>query len=786
MLAKKKAELQNKTKVNTLNTPYLVIVESPSKCAKIEKYLGFAYKCIASKGHICEIKSVAKSKDHYQPTYEIIKEKAQHVSWMKTIVSQFDKNNIFIGSDDDREGEAIGWHVCQVCGLDVNTTKRIIFHEVTQTALKKAIETPCTIRMNIVHAQQARQVLDRMIGFQISPILSRLVVHDNSKFLSAGRCQTPTLRLIYDRFIENSQKKEKLHYKVQASFFPHPSSIDCVLNKTIENEILMKEFLEKSKTFAHNFQLKTPKSKSSAPPKPFNTSHLLQYASNSLHMSPKHVMDCCQSLYQEGYITYMRTESKQYAKGFLSQVDDFIKEKYGEDYLGDLGKLENTQSNNPHEAIRVTNLDVLSIDHKDKKAIDVYQLIHQRTLESCMSHYQYSEHSIGISSPLPEAHYNSSIEIPSFLGYKRYSTREENMRNAINENGAKVSYLGKFNNKVVKYNFIGGTLSMKELDKHYNEASLIQKLESIGIGRPSTYSMLVDTIQQRSYVNKENIEGEVVEQNEYMLKNDVIETKMATKSFGSAKNKLILKDLGKEAIQLLYTHFASIFDYNYSSEMECRLDELVNDPSIPWYSVVEQCEKTLDACLKPIKNKMKKSYVIDEKHEFIFGKAGAMIRVIGGEEKTYKSLKPNLEIDFDKLEKQLYKLSDLIELETDSLGIYENEEMKIKKGPYGAYVTWGDKKNAIETLVKRHGIENITLSMVIDYIEDTSREENKTILRVYNNECSLRKGRYGNYIFYKTEKMKKPKFINIKKCPHDLKNDDGETIVQWALSQLGK
>lgn len=207
MLAKKAKARASSTKVNTSNTPYLVIVESPSKCAKIEKYLGFQYRCIASKGHIREIAKVANAKEHYTIEYELIPEKAAHVSWMKTIVSQFDKNNIFIATDDDREGEGIGWHICQVCNLDVHTTKRILFHEVTQTALLKAVQNPLHLRMNIVHAQQARQVLDRMIGFQISPILSRLIVHDNSKFLSAGRCQTPTLRLIYDRYQESLAKK---------------------------------------------------------------------------------------------------------------------------------------------------------------------------------------------------------------------------------------------------------------------------------------------------------------------------------------------------------------------------------------------------------------------------------------------------------------------------------------------------------------------------------------------------------------------------------------------------
>ena len=200
LLLKKKAKMMASTNVNLSNTPFLVIVESPSKCAKIEKFLGFQYKCIASKGHIRELVKVGTLKQHYDPTYEIIPEKRSHVEWMKSIISQFSPTNVFLGTDDDREGEAIAWHICKVCNLNVETTKRILFNEITKPALVKAVQSPTYTRMNIVHAQQARQVLDRMIGFKISPYLSKFVPHDSHKYLSAGRCQTPTLRLIYDKF----------------------------------------------------------------------------------------------------------------------------------------------------------------------------------------------------------------------------------------------------------------------------------------------------------------------------------------------------------------------------------------------------------------------------------------------------------------------------------------------------------------------------------------------------------------------------------------------------------
>lgn len=784
MLAKKAKARASSTKVNTSNTPYLVIVESPSKCAKIEKYLGFQYRCIASKGHIREIAKVANAKEHYTIDFELIPEKAAHVSWMKTIVSQFDKNNIFIATDDDREGEGIGWHICQVCNLDVHTTKRILFHEVTQPALIKAVQNPLHLRMNIVHAQQARQVLDRMIGFQISPILSRLIVHDNSKFLSAGRCQTPTLRLIYDRYQESLSKKESLHYKIVGSFLPQPSTFEGTLNKIYETEELLLSFLEKSKTFSHKLEMKMPKVKSNGPPKPFNTSHLLQFGSNALHISPKHVMDCCQSLYQEGYITYMRTESKQYAKGFLSQIEKFIEDQYGNQYVGELQKLENSDSNNPHEAIRVTNLDVRSVEHKDKKASEVYKLIWTRTMESCMSPYEHKDHDIHVSAP-DETHYKSAIEIPQFLGWKRIQMDPKEMAKVSESNTIRIHYIERYNGKKVSFNKIYCSIHMKDLDKYYNEASLIQKLEAIGVGRPSTYSMLVETIQTRKYVEKENIEGETIEQNEYTLQNNDIETTSISKTFGSAKNKLRIQELGIQSIDLLYKHFESLFSYDYTSQMERELDKLIEDSTIPWYSVCEACEKTIDQCLKPIKMKMRKVYSIDEEHEFIFGKAGAMIRVKGS--KTYKSLKKDLEIDFEKLENEKYELNELIEIENPSLGIYESEEVVLKNGPYGEYVIWGNKTVSLKSLGKKKSLKDITMKMVIPLLEENeTKEEKKTILRELDENTSVRNGKFGMYVFYKTEKMKKPKFININKCPLNVLEDDEEQVLQWVQKTIQK
>jgi DNA topoisomerase-1 len=780
MLAKKKREKESSTTVNILNTPFLVIVESPSKCAKIEQHLGFQYKCIASKGHIRELKKVECKTNSYEPKYEIIDDKKAHVVWMKTIVKSFSPANIFIGTDDDREGEGIAWHICQVCDLDTTTTKRILFREVTQSALIRSVATPGLLRMHIVRAQQARQILDQMIGFQISPILSRLVQHETAVFLSAGRCQTPTLRLVYDRHIENVDKQENIRYKIQGCFLDKVAT----LNKEYENETECLSFLEKSKTFAHVLQMKPPKEKALAAPSPFNTASLLQFASNALHMSPKSIMDCCQSLYQEGFITYMRTESKLYSNVFLSQIETFIDEEFGKEYNGMTTDLENAESSNPHEAIRVTNLHLRIIDHTDRKLADLYKIIWNRTVQSCMSQYKQNDTDIAISAP-EDSHYKSIIEIPVFLGWKSVSLTMKEMNKLREINTSCAQYMGAFDHKQIGFSKIECTLHMRDIDKYYTEASLIQKLEHLGIGRPSTYSMMVEAIQERKYIKKENIEGKTITQTEFkMTKDNLIKTTSVTKTFGAYKNKMKIQPLGIQTIELLSAHFNELFDYNYTSEMESDLDKIKDS----WENVLKKCDNTIRLCISPLKRQMNKAYRIDDVHELVHGKSGAMIRIKGDKNNVYKPLKGGLELDFDKLERDEYKLSDLLEVDLPCLGILHGEEVYVRNGPHGAYVRWGGKTASIKYLTGNvYSMDKITLEMVkviIDKKEMTQKEDAKLVLRELDENTSVRKSKFGNYIYVKTEKMKKPKFVNIKNCPYEVLEEGKDIVLGWVKMQL--
>ena len=769
-------------RVNTSNTPYLVIVESPSKCLKIEKYLGFQYKCIASKGHLREITKVMSAKHQYTPVFGIISEKSSHVEWMKQAVSCFEPQNIFLGTDDDREGEAIAWHICQVCGLDIEKTPRILFHEITENALKLAVKSPLRIRMNIVRAQQARQILDRLIGFKISPVLSRMLVHDNSKFLSAGRCQTPTLRLVYDKHKENIEKEQKVQYKIQGIFFKHPSNLQTTLELVIDSELQVRDFLERSMQHSHKLHIDDKKTKTSSPPKPFNTSHLLQTVSSLLHISPKHTMDICQKLYQDGKITYMRTESTKYANTFVQQLNTYITDAYGEDYLGDLKNITNFDNQNPHEAIRVTQIGMEHPEYSDKKINDVYRLIWKRTMESSMKQYIFDEYNIFISAPVSK--YKAAIQIPLFLGWKRVSTTLDKMREEQQKLSTDISFYKNYLGKIIPYQKIDATLFMKDIDKYYQEASIIQKLESLGIGRPSTYSMLIDTIQERKYVLKQNIEGEEFHGNEFTLGIDGYVVNPVSKIFGAAKNKLKIQDLGMQAIDVLWTYFEPLFEYSYTSKMEKELDTFITDPTKRIEDVCADCESVINTCLKPLLNKMKQSYKLDNNHELVFGKAGMMIKMtqtINNETKTsFKSIKPAFELNFEKLENNQYTLEDLVELKDDCLGIFENESLYLKSGPYGAYVIWGENKFSLPNSVNKLSLADITKDIVISAIEQhRQKEPKKTILREINEYTSVRKGQYGQYIYYKTDKMKKPKFINLKKCPHNVLEDSSDVILEW-------
>ena len=761
---------------NKGNATHLVIVESPSKCQKIEKYLGSQYKCIASKGHIRELKGLTsiKIKEKYEPIFSISPSKSEHVKWMKKVIEQFPKTNIILAADDDREGEAIAWHICEVFGLPVNKTQRIVFHEITKPAIQKAIGSPGLINMHLVKAQHARQVLDILVGFKISPLLWKYLYNDKDNGLSAGRCQTPALRLVYDNEMEkkNSSGIEKM-YKTTGFFTS--KNLEFVLSHNYEDEGNLKMFLEKSKKFNYKISVGSPREIMKAPPKPFSTSNLLQAASNQLNMSPKETMMHCQSLYQGGFITYMRTESVKYSKEFIITICSQIEEKYGSHYKCATDSITNYNNADPHEAIRVTDIHLENLAVKDRMS-SLYRLIWNNTYESCMASAKYEATQAIITAP-ENHHYRNTIEIPKFLGWKRHKENKKENTDIQNSGKAQLLYIKSLisGSGSLSYSKISSCVTFKNKHSHYSESSLIKKLEDLGIGRPSTFAMLVDTIIEKKYVKKTDIDNGVLKCNEYLLKGENLTNETIEKPIGKESNKLVIQKTGIIIIDFLMKYFESMFSYGYTKEMEDKLDVISQGKMKKWYEICDECNELIKESSKPISKLQKESYKLDDNHEVVFVKYGPTIRYTGEDGKpAYKKINPEIDLNLDKLKTGKYKLEDILAPDDICVGIWKGEEVYIREGRFGRYIEYGDTKKSITTI--KIPSEHITIDDLKKIIEGKA---NPSILRTLNDDFSIRKGKYGAYVYYQTTGMKKPKFLNIKKFNKGYLTCNVNDIIEW-------
>jgi DNA topoisomerase-1 len=780
----------------------LIIVESPSKCKTIEKYMGSQYKCIATKGHLREInglKSINK-KNNYEITYSIIKEKEGHIRSIQSIISEYNISNIYLGTDDDREGEAIAWHICELFNLPIETTKRIIFHEVTKPAIENAVKNPITINMNLVYSQQARQVLDIIVGFKISPYLWKYIYSSKSKSLSAGRCQTPALRLIYDNDIEKrTGEEQQLKYKIIGYFFS--KNLPFILNTEFDTETEVLSFLEKSKTTNYKLEInKTPHECVIAPPLPLHTSRLLQISNNQLNMSPKQTMSYCQQLYQEGYITYMRTTSTKYSKVFLEKTKDYIEKRWKIEYVGNIEKLEHKDSNDPHEAIRVTNIEHTTIDCDDTKLKSLYNLIWRNTIESCMANEikkvtnikiveEDHNHNHNTKEKEKKYEYKYALEIPLFAGWRIITKKIEEITTETNEKNGILMYLQmieKSSNKII-YNTINALITFHEKHSYYTEAGLIKKLEELGIGRPSTYAMLVETIKERGYVTKMNVDGTKYILNEYILSNNEIEKTTKEKIFGGERNKLIIQPIGILTIEFLLKYFQSLFSYEYTKKMEEELDEISlplsneienNKKQKEWFHICKNCDDEIKEHIKPLSKLGKQSYKINEEYELVFQQYGPVLKNKNNE---YKSIKKNIELDIEKLKNGLYNYDDLVEIKNNVLGEYNDEPIYIKSGKYGAYIEYKDTKKNISKI--NNDMSKITLEDAIGVLTDDKRYivQSKNTLRIIDTDMSIKKGKYGSYVYYKTDVMKTPEFYSLSKFKLGYLKCDIEILKKWIL-----
>jgi DNA topoisomerase-1 len=783
----------------------LLIVESPAKCQKIESYLGKdKYMCLASFGHIREIADGLKSIDvdhDFAIKFAIMSSKHAQVAKLRAAIA--DAAEVILATDDDREGEAIAWHLCQVFHLSVETTKRIVFHEITEPALKAAVAAPRTIDMSLVLAQQARQVLDLIVGYKISPVLWTYVAHTN---LSAGRCQTPALRLIYENYKEIEASTATMVYTVSGIFTK--LNLTFHLSREIESgEESLETFIRETAAApdaGFRATVGAPKKATKAPPSPYSTSTLQQAASNELHISPKDTMSVAQKLYEQGYITYMRTDSKVYSAEFVANARDYILKRFGmEGNLTDdllLGNLSATKGTAAHEAIRPTDISRTLLPQScHPREHRLYSMIHRNTLESLMAAAICQTITMAITSPVAvvsvsgtstscEYRYTAEQVIkPGWKlvagGYDKEAREYSYFASLTAASAASTAHIMPFKRIMTK-------CSLRNSKSHYTESGLVQLLERMGIGRPSTFSSLVDKIQERGYVKLQDVRGKSLECREFVItkKTDSavasVESKTEVREIGGETRKLVIQPLGIIVIEFLLAHFAPLFDYEFTKNMENQLDEIATCGMI-WHELCYKCWFDVTTQLQELKERgvIKEEIQIDDRHSYIMGKNGPVIRCRVADAESddtdetdkeaeaeapkaaekkpkfiFKSVRPNLE--YAKIQRGEYSLAYMLgEAEADvneggagtktgaitaaapaptpvsiagggrMMGQYQGQDVIIKNGKYGAYIVWGSMNLSLKPLLGGDGRGrggggktefDLSLQDVIAFIEKSS------------------------------------------------------------------
>jgi DNA topoisomerase-1 len=834
----KKASLPREDTNTNTNTNTLVIVESPAKCNKIESYLGPGYKCIATFGHFRTLDGLKSiNTNTFKIEFLCMDEKIKQISRIKSEI-ELCKGNVIIATDDDREGEAIGWHICDLFKLPIETTPRIIFHEITKPAIQNAVNNPGTLNMNLVYAQFARQILDLLVGYHISPQLWTHIASSVKNSLSAGRCQTPALRLVYDNQKDIDSSPGKTVYNTVAYFTK--LNLPFVLNKHYDTPKNMEEFLEESVNHDHEYTLSAPKKITKTPPVPFTTSGLQQKASSEHNYSPSETMSICQKLYESSLITYMRTDSKTYSPEFIENTKKYIVDKWSDKYINpniqylalgfapDSGAGDSSSKTKPtkskknddkgikaqeaHEAIRPTNISVSKIpDTFTPREQKLYKLIWTNTIESCMSYATGLSITASFTAP-KNNEYKYTTELIDFPGWKIVDGFEKE-----NPNYHYLQNIKK--NSIIPYNKIKATVTMNDLKSHYTEANLIKILEEKGIGRPSTFSSLIEKIQKRGYVMKQDIYGKKIKCTDFELLPEELLEIPTEREFGNEKNKLVIQPLGTIVMEFLAQHFNKLFEYNFTKKMEDDLDKIAKGELL----YTETCAfclenvKQLTSDLKD-KNIQKDTVVIDENHIYMIGSKGPVIKhtTIGDDGKKkieYKSVKKD--IDLAKLKRGEYCLSDIldengsIDMGGIKLGVYDSNEIILKKGKYGLYFVWGVQKKSLSGLFpKNKNPSTITYNDIVRIIEDSKSQsvlltsmggggggdnddENdsrgqdnshvlvKGMVRKLTDDISIRNGKYGDYIFYKRPDMKNPTFFKIKGFKDNYKTCSLDIIIDW-------
>lgn len=737
----------------------LVIVESPAKAKTIEKFLGKDYKVLSSYGHIRDLKKKTFSIDvehNFAPIYEIPADKKKIVDNLQDEASK--AASVWLASDEDREGEAIAWHLAEVLHLDPKKTKRIVFHEITQNAILEAIKNPRTIDMNRVDAQQARRILDRIVGFELSPVLWKKV----KPALSAGRVQSVAVRLIVEREREIEHFKSDAAFRIVGEFVTEDGiAFTAELNtrpKTIEEATAL---LETCKTAQYTLQEINMKPAHKSPAPPFTTSTMQQEAARKLGFSVAQTMSVAQRLYENGHITYMRTDSVNLSALCLGTTRDEILASLGEKYLHTRNYHTKTRgAQEAHEAIRPTYISQHEIEGTRQEQ-RLYELIWKRTIASQMSDAEIEKTTATIAIEGRKEQFVATGEVLKFDGFLRVylESNDEEGENDTLSHSLPAMKAGSH----PTCNTITATERFSQHPPRYTEASLVKKLEELGIGRPSTYAPTISTIQQRGYVEKGDRPGKERSYRILSLKNGSIKETEKKEIAEAEKNKLLPTDTGIVVNDFLTEYFPDILDYNFTASVEERFDHIAEGKT-SWPEVIATFYKWFHPAVEKTES-MRFEHKVGERIlgtdpktgrtvSVKIGRFGPLVQIglpTDAEKPLFTSLQKGQSMNSITLEEAL-KLFDL----PRKLGTFEDKEIEANVGRFGPYIRHNGK---FVSIPKELTPQTITLEEAIELIEQKRKEDSNRLIRQYDEDADLQvlNGRYGAYIAYKKKNYKIPK-----------------------------
>ncbi len=748
----------------------LVIVESPAKAKTIEKFLGKDYQVESSFGHIADLPSKELGVDvenDFSPKYIVDKEKKALVKKLKDLAKKAE--TIWLASDEDREGEAISWHLAEELKLERQKTKRIVFNSITKSAIQQAIKNPRDINYNLVNAQQARRVLDRLVGYELSPVLWKKI----KPGLSAGRVQSVAVRLIVEREREIDAFKPEASFRIKAEFKTAKGEVfSAKLNKTFATKEKAETFLQQNIGADFSVASLDKKPAKKSPAAPFTTSTLQQEASRKLYFSVSRTMQVAQRLYEAGLITYMRTDSVNLSGEALNAAKEAIVSIYGEKYSkvrNYNGKSKGAQE--AHEAIRPTNMQMQNPSLERDQA-RLYELIWKRTLASQMSDAELERTNVKIAASTHKEEFTANGEMVKFDGFlKVYLEGVDDEDRAEEQDGLlpdmKVG-------DTLSNTYITATERFSRPPYRFTEASLVKKLEELGIGRPSTYAPTISTIQNRGYVEKGNSEGTSRAYVQLVLENTAIQESKLSETIGSEKGKLVATDIGMVVNDFLVEHFTNILDYNFTAKVEEDFDEIASGDE-DWQKVMKEFYKDFHPTVLDVEENAERAsgeriLGTDPKSgrqvAARLGRFGPMVQIGTAEEEEkplFASLLPDQSINTITFEEAM----ELFQLPR-KLGVFEGEEVEVNVGRYGPYVRFGKKFISLD---KGEGVFDVDLDRAVELIK-AKQKADAPIATYEGHEVTKGVGRFGPFI--KWNGM----FINVNK------KYDFDALSQTDIAQL--